>query len=325
MALPSESSGFQYFHSVIVQAWASTMGVRSNSPKRRFSTNPDTKCQWDQEDVPCSPEQEYPVQPPPYFRKLWLSFAFFMAAVTWNSMFQVISESVVQPDNQVLLIDVSHTLSNRFLSSFIPASSIIDILLLVLLAMTIGAFAFLGPRSIALVVLRRYLFLQGIIFLIRGPAIYMTILPKTITDPEECLFESSGSFIVDTVMVVLRQKVTCTDLFFSGHTAMITLWAILITWHIFPKSFITPMQRYIYTVFMTTFWSLTIFVVSMIALTKFHYSIDVYVGVLLPLILTCAYYDVVTTIPFLQSGAVSLSPTQAIVMWLEDDSGYGTI
>lgn len=70
-----------------------------------------------------------------------------------------------------------------------------------------------------------------------------------------------------------------------------------------------------YWALMTASWTVTIAGISMIVMTKFHYSIDVYIGVLLPVILFVYYYDL------LDAPAPDTRPRPSlphrIVHWLE--------
>ncbi|SPQ97541.1 unnamed protein product (mitochondrion) [Plasmodiophora brassicae] len=259
----------------------------------------------------CQPQSKALLRPMP------VAIAFALGATTLNSMFQVLSERRYQVIRGAVLPDIGHDLGD-VLPFGMPSPIICDILLVVLLGITVCRFA--CDPCLRWDVLRRYLVLQGIVFLIRGPALYMTVLPQTIVDPFECQFASAGNLLLDTAFVVMRMSVTCTDLFFSGHAAMMMLFVLFVTVHTSPMSF-KPIARtrrsrqMAYWALMTASWTVTIAGISMIVMTKFHYSIDVYIGVLLPVILFVYYYDL------LDAPAPDTRPRPSlphrIVHWLE--------
>lgn len=144
----------------------------------------------------------------------------------------------------------------------------------------------------------------------------MTVLPKTLTNPSECQFVPS-SLPIDAILIMLRVKITCSDMFFSGHGAMITLWMALLSRHTSPSSF--GGSRPAFLTFMTLVWALASFGLALIPLTKFHYSIDLYIGVLLPLLFVQLYYDAVRALPWINMSKTPLSWSQTIVTWLESN------
>lgn len=111
-------------------------------------------------------------------QQLWASIVFMVLAILWNNVFQIMAETIVQPLNQPLPPDLAHSLANGHLADWIPAAFIVDVIVLILLAMTVGRFVLGSPRSAALVVLRRYCILQGVVFLIRGPALYVSAVTR---------------------------------------------------------------------------------------------------------------------------------------------------
>lgn len=83
-------------------------------------------------------------------------------------------------------------------------------------------------------ILRRFFFLQAIIYGFRGCTMYSTLLPpceetcphgsKVTPDPKW-----NENVWLEGLKVILKQRISCTDLMFSGHTSVVMM--SFLTWH----------------------------------------------------------------------------------------------
>jgi len=119
--------------------------------------------------------------------------------------------------------------------------------------------------SMASIVLRRILFISSCAYLGRALSVPMTLLPNPDPDCHPLLHES---FPLSVVLVPFGGTITCSDVFYSGHTIPITC-AILVWW---------DYMRYNALRWLGILVS-GIALLGIIA-THFHYTVDVFYGVL---------------------------------------------
>lgn len=120
------------------------------------------------------------------------------------------------------LPDLGHDLFPR-----IESVAICDYWLYAVVGLTIVRFSpFFVSKSLSLVMLRRWLFLQGSLFWMRGISVAIT---RQSVPQENCVTTALGNHWVEGIYIMLGIHVTCGDIMFSGHTAGITLCVMLWT------------------------------------------------------------------------------------------------
>lgn len=80
--------------------------------------------------------------------------------------------------------------------------------------------------ALARTILRRWLFLEGLLFWFRAVSVVVTSQPKP--DPE-CEATATESVWVEAIYITFGKTYTCADCMFSGHTAAVTLFAMIWT------------------------------------------------------------------------------------------------
>lgn len=115
-------------------------------------------------------------------------------------------------------------------------------------------------------VLRRILLITGTIYLMRAISVSITVLPNPLLD---CKSDPSDSIINDALLILTGQMVTCGDVFFSGHTIIITLSSAV--WITYCKD-----RALCIIINAASLFSLLCLIAS-----SFHYSIDVFFGYLI--------------------------------------------
>jgi hypothetical protein len=115
--------------------------------------------------------------------------------------------------------------------------------------------------------IRRLAYVVGVMFLLRALCINLTLLP---TPYDKCFVEDrSGSVLLHAFQIFIGQRVSCGDVFFSGHTIIYTLG----TW-----VFITYQTSTIVNIFAAIYNLIgMLFLIS----SGLHYSIDVLTSFLL--------------------------------------------
>ncbi len=141
-------------------------------------------------------------------------------------------------------------------------------------------------------IFRRHIFCLGTLFLFRAVSIISTMLPNPL---ETCVTDVEHSPWYEALRILNGSTVTCADVMYSGHTVNITLCCM--TWHAY--SHVVPITTYDplfskfgrltnklgdlerFTTAKVLIWSLGIFGYICIIGSRFHYTLDVFIGLLL--------------------------------------------
>lgn len=195
-------------------------------------------------------------------------------------------------------------------------SSYADIALYIIDGIT--AVRFLLDRRLRYVFIRRRLFLQGTLFLLRSLSILVTRLPNPYLGCPISPSITRWPLLVVAVLILGGQVKTCNDVMFSGHAVSMTLSMSFWLWHSSYRELIPRIGNVLPSMMCGRFLNdamsgvskaralsiLTKVVVlsgwMMGALTvistRFHYSLDVYIGTLLATLLFNFYYALVAII-----------------------------
>lgn len=156
-------------------------------------------------------------------------------------------------------------------------------------------------------ILQRFSLLEGSLFILRGCTISITLLPNPF---KACQVQAEidESLIYQGLRVMAGQRVTCGDVLFSGHTAIMVL-CCLFWFHYMPSGVPPRISRVIkWIIFIATFCG-----VSACVCTKFHYSVDVTVGVILASCLFTLYHLVIQMPKFVEKK----TPFWRFICWYE--------
>lgn len=146
---------------------------------------------------------------------------------------------------------------------------IVNYLLTTCVVYTVTGFALQSPDwSTRLTLLRRWTFLLGLLYIFRGLTLFVTTLPSSLLDecrpPETELTGTVGERFGFIYNVVAGSALGCTDNIFSGHTSV--MMSCVILWRVHSR-----MRR----VFSWLLYGLAFSGITMIILSRFHYTIDV--------------------------------------------------
>lgn len=144
-------------------------------------------------------------------------------------------------------------------------------------------------------IFRRVFFLMGTLMLLRGLCIMSTSLPNPF---EKCKHRKWGNTWVDALWVMIQFKATCTDVFYSGHSVVLTIDFMIINEYV--KSLC---QRLL-------FLAMVAFGYYCIIATRFHYTIDVEIALALTIVIWKYYHNYVRTRALLKKNVV--------FRWFED-------
>jgi hypothetical protein len=182
----------------------------------------------------------------------------------------------------ILLPKLSVTRLPDLWNVFIVVSTLLPVLLL-------------HPHKVK--VIRRYAAIQGTCFLLRSITIMATILPNPYSECVNTSSETEVAFI-EAFRVMAGARITCGDVLYSGHAANFTLMAMI--WQEYGKTYTDspqPMDLYDHlehqsippppskfswycsVFFPRLFWLVAVLGYLIIIACRFHYTVDVVVGI----------------------------------------------
>lgn len=132
--------------------------------------------------------------------------------------------------------------------------------------------------AIPMIIAKRILFIHGAIFILRGLTVAITILPNPHAGCVATI-DRSASVFWNAFLITVGQAYTCNDVFFSGHAAAIMLSVLF--WLTY-----APERRFVF------FVALPLAVSGWLTLlaTRFHYSLDVFFGIMLAFLAWMVYH-----------------------------------
>lgn len=164
-----------------------------------------------------------------------------------------------------------HPLTDLLHDAFplVANTQIVNYLLTTTIVYTVVGFAFTSPDwTTRYMILRRWAFIMGFLYVFRGITLLVTTLPSSLID--ECRppeIELTGTvaqrfgFITE---VIGGTALTCTDNIFSGHTSL--MFSCCMIWRVHSR---------LHRVFSWILYLVATAGILMILFTRFHYTIDV--------------------------------------------------
>lgn len=135
------------------------------------------------------------------------SLSFFIVTLYINSLVQVFADRN-SPYWLPALPDIGHNLLPYWTYFAINDYYLMTVFILVIVR-------FIFQRDIRVIVFRRWLFLQAVMFILRSVSIYVTSLSVPLPG---CNTTAVGSPPVEAFYIMLSIHTTCGDVLFSGHT-----------------------------------------------------------------------------------------------------------
>eukprot|EP00397_Hematodinium_sp_SG-2012_P043743 GEMP01048695.1.p1 GENE.GEMP01048695.1~~GEMP01048695.1.p1 ORF type:complete len:426 (+),score=94.61 GEMP01048695.1:404-1681(+) len=163
-----------------------------------------------------------------------------------------------------------------------------------------------GPYAMRWTILRRWLLCMGLLFLLRGMSIIATVLPNPAKECKSSVHakgagdENDWNIFVLALCVTLGQCVTCADVLYSGHTVNFTLAALI--WHTY--SSLCPYSHRPATcidkLHLPRVFALSYALCGYIIIikTRFHYSVDVWIGFWMTYFVWSYYHEAIKASPF---------------------------
>ncbi|CAF3823311.1 unnamed protein product [Rotaria sordida] len=245
---------------------------------------------------------------------LFFSIIFFLISLYVNSFVQVLADRN-SPYWIPTLPDIGHRLLPYWTYFSINNYYLLAAFVLVLIR-------YIFQRDIRLIVFRRWIFIQAVMFIMRSISIYVTSLSVPLPG---CNTTAVGSPPVEAFYIMFFIHATCGDVLFSGHTVTLTLCALAWTtyskgeehypirwlWNRFKsktQEIIPGRSGWLYpqldstgdplSFYLTTYlvWIFTIIGYLFIIATRFHYTVDVFLGFLLSHLTWQTYHYYIKTL-----------------------------
>jgi hypothetical protein len=161
------------------------------------------------------------------------------------------------------LPDILLTFLHKFYTQFGLKPELSDDLVTVSLLFTAALILSMGDNT--LTVMRRYMLITGFTYIIRSITVVITVLPNPLTECESQIWDN---LFYDAFQLYIRGRVTCGDVFFSGHTILFTMTICL--WMTYSRNRI--MQA-------IAVGSSVLGMITLVA-SAYHYTVDVLFGYL---------------------------------------------
>ena len=214
-------------------------------------------------------------------RRFWYILLIFMISTYIMCIADVLTQYRWQSNQQkpIILPDIGFDFADEYTPSITKWVKYPDIIVTITIAFTFLWLLFDGPEKQRLAVFRRYLTIIAILYLGRAICVISTQLPTPFHSDDNQYNQKWSKYIFyEALMVFLRVKSTNNDVFYSGHTVVITISSLLIDTYCTKK----------YIVYI--FWISNIFSLYVIIATKFHYTIDVIIAFMLSIIIWKFYH-----------------------------------
>ncbi|GMH61696.1 hypothetical protein TrVE_jg13095 [Triparma verrucosa] len=233
------------------------------------------------------------VTSPLFVTFLWLFFGMYV-----NCVVQVYAQYRSSQINASTLPDVGFDLLPTF-SPLLADLACYGAMLLTLLRFFFGLTS--SNSRIRRHIFRRHILCLGCLFLLRSASIISTMLPNP---ADYCITDVQYSPFYEAFRILLGQTVTCADVMYSGHTVNITLCSM--TWHYY--SHVVPLTTFDpvcggwgrltnkvgdlerFTTCKIMVWIFTFVGYAFIIGSRFHYTLDVFIGSLLTIVVFKVYY-----------------------------------
>ena len=207
-----------------------------------------------------------------------LAVAYFLVCVFVNCIGNSIADRI--NPNQRLPVEERKPLPDWLMESThhlykaagLPANLSDQLIIVSLIAILLRA---LTLQSMTSTVARRLLFVMGTAYAMRAVSVTVTVLPNPLV---ECESVPHPNVLVDAVQLMMMQRVSCGDVFFSGHTIIFTL--LVAMWTTYSRN------RFYRALFSAIGYAGMLSLVT----SAYHYTIDVLAGFMVTMWVWAMYH-----------------------------------
>ena len=204
--------------------------------------------------------------------QLLFSVFVFLVGTYCCALSQLLLENYLKSDQPAPLIshqpaplisDLGFFLFSCLHSSPLP-SSVVDYMVALEVVFAVLGIIFFGEKKLKIV--QKMLLCMGCMYFLRAISIVLTVFPN----PDGSCKSDKPKYPLpfEVFRVMLRLRVTCKDVFFSGHTGFI-MFCDFVTWHCLSR-----VKRTLAVINRLYVGSICLAIIA----SKFHYTIDVVTG-----------------------------------------------
>lgn len=195
----------------------------------------------------------------PFVKQSWIGLGFLILAIFFMAMLQLYPDSIPDyPEACQSLNDFGFNIIPQLNNEFSVAA---DVMVIVAIAsfLVLTPFVLSNPQ----LVIRRWFFLLGSLYLFRGLVVIATRYPRLPFKMDKFL---PSNPIVGALSILIGAKTTATDIMYSGHTVNFVLTASFVSRYTY------------YGVFSFFFWIFSVMGMLTLIATREHYTADVLVA-----------------------------------------------
>ncbi|EAN31983.1 PAP2 superfamily C-terminal family protein [Theileria parva strain Muguga] len=212
-----------------------------------------------------------------YLFRIFIIIIALIAVLYFQGLLMLMSDTYYMKTNRIPLLDRVHELLEGVNHPFSPA--LCNTLMFIIVWVGILRIVFFTPLFYLFQMALRYIFLFGSAYFIRGFYIFATTVPSCYLNCNPDLKKRSFFPLLIRIIAGYMGLVTnCTDLIVSGHTVFTVITAILFVEN----------SKYLVTKIIITLY--TGFVLFLIVACKYHYTVDVLLGLTISVLLHYFYY-----------------------------------
>lgn len=167
-------------------------------------------------------------------------------------MFRALPDRIMEVSNKI------------FVELGLPTNLSDQLILVALFAIILRTFT-MQTVPLITAVFRRVLYIMGTVYLLRALTVTLTVLPNPLT---QCESQPDNDLFYDAYLLLTMKRVSCGDVFFSGHSIIFTISTAI--WTTYSRATLVN-SLFTVSAFMGMF--------SLVA-SAYHYSIDVIFGYL---------------------------------------------
>ncbi|KAL7713691.1 Sphingomyelin synthase-like domain-containing protein [Entamoeba marina] len=165
------------------------------------------------------------------------------------------------------------------------------------------------------VIIRRFLALLGVMFILRSLAVYISLL----NDPSQNKSNVVGNPFFEGAHVATGNHVSTVDKMFSGHTCALTLAALFLI-HYWDSAPLTDRRQYakVKSIISSVFkFGILLYLIGglcLFALVRIHYTADIFIGAVLSILVFYWYHN------YMLLSSTKNCLLDKLICWLEQDA-----
>lgn len=220
---------------------------------------------------------------------LLFSLAFVLCMVTFNVTMQIIVQQSVMKRNHHLQPSILYDPIHEITTDLSKYRDVIDYFIKFVVAVSVVSMIMQKLKQF-LNIFKRLCIILGVFYFLRGVTIFIFQIGSSPDPycPKNVLEPGLSSYIRNFFLVVTLQTETCFDLFFSGHTGILTIFPLF--WFYYSSKRLHEKVR-VYA--QAIYGLISLIGMSLVVLCRLHYTVDVVYSFWISVIIFFVYHDII--------------------------------